>query len=409
MIESFELPPPGAFQSRATSNEEWAKDFADHVLSYRYDKGLVAPTTGVTKPVDRDSIKSVDDVVSMIEQMNKEMVVRRGGAAFEGNSVMTDTYRERRFSTLEAERGMRLAAQPGPDGRRVIGVDFDLDQPNAYAKASRALGVSPEDFDAIASGQKAITPEQGRKLFEYDVLDTEKYLDARFRESGRYLTEHQRIGLLTLAHANPGAVDRKMMEAISQGDPQRITEAILWGDGKGPTSQAEAERRMRAALLFAGPQDYKAMGLPDRPSQYNTERQNAMTARGIRNNNPGNIDFQEGVNWQGQTGTDGRFAIFKTPEDGIRAMGKLLVNYQKFYGLTTLPEIIGRYAPKSENDTNAYVNHVAKSIGVQPGDKIDLTNKAVLTKMVEAMIKMENGTVPYSSEQIATGISRVFS
>ncbi|HFX8036006.1 TPA: hypothetical protein ACIF5E_004931, partial [Escherichia coli] len=44
-------------------------------------------------------------------------------------------------------------------------------------------------------------------------------------------------------------------------------------------------------------------------------------ARGIRNNNPGNLEYSKTNPWVGQTGDDGRFAKFETPEHGIRALG----------------------------------------------------------------------------------------
>ncbi len=58
-----------------------------------------------------------------------------------------------------------------------------------------------------------------------------------------------------------------------------------------------------------------------------------MNTRGIRNNNPGNIDYNQRNAWQGQLGlglgvTKPRFARFDTPENGIRALGKLLLAYR---------------------------------------------------------------------------------
>ena len=47
--------------------------------------------------------------------------------------------------------------------------------------------------------------------------------------------------------------------------------------------------------------------------------------RGIRNNNPGNIEHN-GTNWQGMDNPphDGRFIRFVTPQYGIRAMARVL-------------------------------------------------------------------------------------
>ena len=58
------------------------------------------------------------------------------------------------------------------------------------------------------------------------------------------------------------------------------------------------------------------------------------TARGIRNNNPLNIEA--GENWQGLKGTDGRFAIFETAEHGIRAAARILRTYARSTALHRL-------------------------------------------------------------------------
>lgn len=102
------------------------------------------------------------------------------------------------------------------------------------------------------------------------------------------------------------------------------------------------------------------------------------TPRGIRNNNPGNIDFNPRNPWQGQLGIEEgvarpRFARFDQPENGIRALGKLLINYRGKDGLPglgekgidTVLEAISRWAPSSENDTRAYAEAVARSLGVR--------------------------------------------
>lgn len=84
--------------------------------------------------------------------------------------------------------------------------------------------------------------------------------------------------------------------------------------------------------------------------------------RGVRNNNPGNIDYNPANKWVGQLGIEQgknpRFALFDTPENGIRALGKLLQTYRTKYGLKTVGGIISRWAPGVENDTAAYVRAV---------------------------------------------------
>tara|TARA_B100001057_G_scaffold91069_1_gene87369 strand:+ start:1255 stop:6138 length:4884 start_codon:yes stop_codon:yes gene_type:complete len=116
-----------------------------------------------------------------------------------------------------------------------------------------------------------------------------------------------------------------------------------------------------------------------------------MAVRSVRNNNPGNIRTNS-TKWKGKTGDDGSFVTFDTPEKGVRAMAKTLETYQNKHGLTTTAQIINRYAPTSENNTQAYINAVAKSAGVDPNQEIDLSaNPALHKKFIAAMIKHEGG------------------
>lgn len=116
-------------------------------------------------------------------------------------------------------------------------------------------------------------------------------------------------------------------------------------------------------------------------------------ARGIRNNNPGNIRW-DGLVPKSQR-TDKSFCQFTAPEYGIRAMIIILRNYEKKHGLNTVRKIINRWAPPVENDTEAYVNSVAKQVGVDADKVIDVTDSRVMIPLLEAIITHENGSQPY--------------
>lgn len=130
--------------------------------------------------------------------------------------------------------------------------------------------------------------------------------------------------------------------------------------------------------------------------------------RGERNNNPGNIE-RTTDNWQGMSADqsgDPRFIVFDAPEYGIRALGKLLKNYQA-QGLNTIETIINRYAPGTENDTRAYINHVAQIMQFAPDYPLDLNDPAQLNLLVQAVITHENGRNVYAQDTINTGISLI--
>lgn len=124
--------------------------------------------------------------------------------------------------------------------------------------------------------------------------------------------------------------------------------------------------------------------------------------RGIRNSNPGNLDYSEKNPWKGQIGSDGRFAIFSGPEYGIRALYKTLMTYRNTHKLTTVAGIINRWAPTSENDTDSYVQAVSKAVGKAPAVALSLSDYPALVK---AIIKHENGVQPYPDALIQRGIA----
>lgn len=126
--------------------------------------------------------------------------------------------------------------------------------------------------------------------------------------------------------------------------------------------------------------------------------------RGVRNNNPLNIRYNSANDWQGQTGTDGEYAIFSSAEYGIRAAAKLLNKYYQGYGLTTINEIVNRWAPTIENNTQSYVNAVANKLNVSANEPLLWPTYA--NALIKAMIHHENGVQPYSNAIIKEGIKR---
>lgn len=128
--------------------------------------------------------------------------------------------------------------------------------------------------------------------------------------------------------------------------------------------------------------------------------------RGIRNNNPGNIE--KGEPWDGlaaDQSQDDRFAVFDSPVYGIRAMTKILLTYRNRYGLRTPEQIISRWAPPHENDTGSYARFVADQAGIAVTDPV---TDAELPRVIEAMIQLENGVQPYPAALIREGIQRAY-
>ena len=135
-----------------------------------------------------------------------------------------------------------------------------------------------------------------------------------------------------------------------------------------------------------------------------TAHGNSSAARGLRNNNPGNIEAGSN-SWDGLAGSDGRFAKFVTPEHGIRALGKNLLSYQR-QGYDTVSEIVNRWAPASDgNNTEAYIAALCKKLNVTPNDQLNMSDINTLRQLCAGIIQHENGKQPYSEDQLNTGVS----
>lgn len=117
-------------------------------------------------------------------------------------------------------------------------------------------------------------------------------------------------------------------------------------------------------------------------------------SRGLSNCNPGNIRRSK-VNYKGEVhpSNDKDFKQFTSMKWGYRAMFILLDTYHRRYGLDTVRKMISRYAPPSENHTEAYVNAVCSFTGILPNEPINSRDRTTMVPLVAAMSKVENGVV----------------
>ena len=127
-----------------------------------------------------------------------------------------------------------------------------------------------------------------------------------------------------------------------------------------------------------------------------------MTARGLRNNNPGNIRIN-GDLFQGEVrpSKDKSFKQFTTMAYGYRAMFKILSNYFKNYKLDTIRKMITRWAPQKENHPEAYIKAVSDYAGIPADDPINVNDREQMIRIVAGMSRVENGREAEMSDIIA--------
>jgi len=135
------------------------------------------------------------------------------------------------------------------------------------------------------------------------------------------------------------------------------------------------EQRFNKGLLSPDvpmpPQRPKSLLEPDKPTVYN---------------NPGNVERSQG--WAGMMpdtgyGSEDRFAVFDSPQMGLRALMRDTATKIKKHG-GDLSKMINEYAPPSENPTKRYYEYVKSKVG---RDKVTVND---LPRIVQGIIEFEN-------------------
>ncbi len=137
-------------------------------------------------------------------------------------------------------------------------------------------------------------------------------------------------------------------------------------------------------------------------------------------NNPCAVKKYE--SWQGEVPRESRpefmsdkrrpdLLRFVSPEWGIRCACRILQNKQR-QNTKSVRQLISSWAPSvgknadnTSEQTENYIQHVARRMNVEPDQVISVLDYATIKPMILAMIEVENGwNMPYSDQTIDTGL-----
>jgi hypothetical protein len=116
-------------------------------------------------------------------------------------------------------------------------------------------------------------------------------------------------------------------------------------------------------------------------------------ARGLRSNNPLNIDYHASMKWQGMADppSDGRFVRFTSLAYGLRAGFLNARAYKHKHGIHTLGAYMQRFAPIGPENPRTYHDFVSKTTGIPLEQAIDLDDRATIQPILRAQVAFENG------------------
>ena len=126
--------------------------------------------------------------------------------------------------------------------------------------------------------------------------------------------------------------------------------------------------------------------------------------RGIRNNNPGNLNYAGQDGATKEAGENGRFAVFSSMQEGVGALYRQLQLYFK-RGVNTIEAIVNKYAPAGDNNNvAAYIQQLVGATGKGSGDKLSGEDTDTVFKLMRGIINHENGKGYLSDTDIMGGI-----
>lgn len=125
--------------------------------------------------------------------------------------------------------------------------------------------------------------------------------------------------------------------------------------------------------------------------------------RGLRNNNPGNLRLSKDK-WKGlrETQEDKEFFQFKSIEWGYRALIITLQTYREKHDCWNIRDFIKRWAPPSENNTEAYIKTVCAKMGVPEYWCPNVRDQITMIMFAASISYVENGVLA-EIEDVAKG------
>ena len=290
--------------------------------------------------------------------------------------------------------------------------EADLAQQVAFSRqATRALenaltqgGDPVATFDSMAPAFQALgaTPEQFQTYRQALAANPQGFL-----QQIKSLTDNaeRELDIQNLGNGYGVAIDKRTGAVVNEYQaPQRPVNVgnVLIDPETGQVILDAREPKYQTIQNTDGSTSVVAIDQPA-PRSGGSTSSGSGVPRGMRNNNPGNIeDGPFARSLPGYAGSDGRFAIFSDLASGEGAQARLLQSYVQ-RGFDTPAEIINRWAPPSDNNpTNAYVNYVARRVGVGPNDRISAEQ---IPLVAQAIREFENGGQSASNGRPAAATS----
>jgi len=194
---------------------------------------------------------------------------------------------------------------------------------------------------------------------------------------GPFLADH-------LERHYPGLLEPALLDGLRQGGATEAPPAI----GGSPNDLFAGVLRLTGA--DADPSNAAETGQSE-SEQYAASSPSTTTRRrtSLDLKNPASL-HDDGSPWQGKVGVSNNLVEFDSIENGLRAAALNLLNQQCLHGLTTVEDIVPKYATGAP-DPAAYIKNIHDWMGTSPGQQLDLKNPDQLRALLGAFVRHESG------------------
>ena len=360
------------------------------------------------------------------QAIDATMTKGEGGILFADNSVENSAYVGK---TLENMAGISIRLGVAPKQsletakQQFLATHTNI---NGFMVFTGGRRVDPSDINEKArmayASYLASNPDQFLTEDELTFTPVSPGSDGlwvvRVKATGMVAPGASNTGTFPLSGLNEIQIERKRAEVNADLDIRQDTsgrlEAIfdLTSGAGSPVQRRAAKARMArqdAEFTRSGHVTILPKIEADGSQTIEAEVKPDQRSFGIRNNNPGNIRaVVAAAKFNGQTGVseeaDGGFLKFDTPKAGIRALARILRTYRK-RGVVTLRQIISTFSPPSENDTEGLIRAATKLTGISGSMEINVTDDAMMMRMLKIILKQEQSDIPYSDELLQSAIN----
>jgi hypothetical protein len=327
------------------------------------------------------------------------------GAA--GDYLGSDTTAGKSLGVLgNAATGAGLGAMlgiPGAIAGGVLGAGYGI-YDKFFGKTSNTVAPTATATPAgssAASATVSTVAQGGQQAVNVNIVGSiplnvniEKVLDPLFKLTR---TPRQTAGMseFSLADVNDEITVPVKISAMSEGFETlfKSMNDYLYAIARNTKKDSTVSASAPASVAGSSATGSSATGSS---TQMNDSSGRRLT-KAERNNNPGNLIFNEYTRGLGAVGQDNAgFAIFPTLEAGTNALQENLRNYRRKGVTQNVESIIEKWSPgkgqgNTQQGTDNYANFVAQQLGVKPNQPININDPTVMEKLTGSIAKFESG------------------